>query len=549
MPTYRPIPGQTDRQSAMPMNSPPTDDLTMMARERASNILMPYAQTGIPTPGSPGVNPTPGVTKPTPTAGVEDKLYQAVHPDTFSKVLEIIMQFVTGKPIPRQGGGPVEPGKEYTVGEEGPERFKPAVPGEIIPYGSSPTRGITYTAGESSPDFLPGIKYNPQVEQPNIWQRMFSGRGGEEWYPPWTAEAQPFGPVPYKPIPTKSTGPEGSPNLPIPYGQTIPPGGVAAPYTGPRPWHRPAITPSTTTPTTPPPTGEEGWKDYGEGIRYKLGPEDIRGDEMARQRILREARPMAPATTPEEQELAARRRWETSGYAEAHPKLIPGYQKSYYEAHPAERAAQEFYEMARGPQPGSYEYASEYMRDPNAAQKAASEREALATKGAADIYGKSLEYGIGTPSAQEKLASAQEKLAQAQYYREIPAAHLAGIRETNIAHIQGIRDQVAGNLEAAKIAAGPKDQILKGLETFLQKGSERAAMTGLPFDLQKEAADYITVMKDLGYISQEQYDKLPDTYKEKRWTEKSLRADLKKAGMKDKDIENYIKRAKAAGRI
>jgi hypothetical protein len=38
-------------------------------------------------------------------------------------------------------------------------------------------------------------------------------------------------------------------------------------------------------------------------------------------------------------------------------------------------------------------------------------------------------------------------------------------------------------------------------------------MTGLPFDLQKEAADYITVMKDLGYVSQEQYDKLPENYR------------------------------------
>jgi len=467
MPIYRPIPGQTDRQPVMPMNSPPMDDLTMMARERASNILMPYAQTGIPTsptsPGPPGVNPTPGVTTPTATAsGVEDKLYQAVHPDTFSRVLEIIMQFVTGKPIPRQGGGPVEPEKEYTVGEEGPERFKPAIPGEIIPYGSSPTRGITYGG---------------MIEPP-------------------------------------SAG-----------------GFVALPYTGPRPWqNRPPDFAVSHAPGEYPIAKAGGWQDYGEGIGYKLG--EIGTPVAGPGRI----------PSPEEQELAARRRWETPGYAEAHPNLIPGYQKSYYEAHPEERAAQEFYDIARGPQPGSYEYASEYMRNPMAARKAAREREALATKGAIDIYGKSLEHGIGTPSS-------QERLAHAQYYREQPGAYLAGIRETNIAQLQGIRDQIAGRLEVAKVEAGAKDKILGGLETFLQKGSERAEMTGLPFDLQKEAAGYMTVMKDLGYIAQEQYDKLPDIYKEKQWTEQSLRADLKKNGMKDKDIEAYVKRAKATGRI
>jgi hypothetical protein len=64
------------------------------------------------------------------------------------------------------------------------------------PKEEKPTSPVTINIGE-------GIKWNPQVEgQPNIWQRMFSGRGGEEWYPPWMAEAQPFGP-----IPTKAIGP------------------------------------------------------------------------------------------------------------------------------------------------------------------------------------------------------------------------------------------------------------------------------------------------------------------------------------------------------
>lgn len=517
MPTYRPIPGETDTRSAMPMNSPPMDDLTMMARERASNILMPYAQTGIPAsptspPGSPGVNPTPGVTAPTATApGVEDKLYQAVHPDTFSKVLELIMQFVTGKPIPRQAGGEARPSHAYLVGEERPELFVPDQPGEIIPMQEGgrvepptyspfdPFRQRDEMAEATRLRELAGVTYNPNtgpLTQPG-------GLGGALEEAGWT------GTMPGTTM-TPTETPTGTPNLPAI--RPVPPAGgyVAPPYTGPRPWQNRA--PDFAVSHTPGeyPIAKAGdWQDYGEGIRYKLGPEDVRGDEMARQRILREATPTAlPKTTL----------------------------RSYYEAHPEER----FYDESQGEQSRLMEmYRS--ARTGKEKNRIARMMEANAQVGER-YYKTAIEGAPGSPQS-------QERLAHAQYYREEPGARLASTRETNIAHLQGIRDQVAGHLEVAKIGAGQKDQILKGLETFLQKGSERAAMTNLPFDLQKEAAGYITVMKDLGYIAQEQYDKLPDTYKEKRWTEQSLRADLKKNGMIDKDIETYIKRARAAGRI
>jgi hypothetical protein len=82
-------------------------------------------------------------------------------------------------------------------------------------------------------------------------------------------------------------------------------------------------------------------------------PGAVSGDEMARQRILKEAAPVIP-------ELAERRKWATPGYREAQlakarkeggmisikggppmPSVIgisPGYEKTYYEAHPEERS-------------------------------------------------------------------------------------------------------------------------------------------------------------------------------------------------------------------
>jgi len=547
MPDYRPIPGQMDPG---PMNLP-MDDLSQMAREKASSLLSPYAdQMGpgkIPSPGNGGeatiANPVPKPISP-PSEGMEDKLYRAVHPDTFSQILAMIMQFVTGKPIPRQGGTPEgtleTPNKDLLVGEKGPEVFRPAVPGQIIPYGREPSplggvgpssgRSLTYAGEEGlGPQIYHGLKsslvspyespYEPGL--PNF--RYPGGEGG---------------------------GREGGRGIPLQRGpgggSWTPEGGYAPPaYAGPRPWKQGAI-------DLKKDEGgayaipEPGWKDYtpeGQptGIRYKMGPEDVRGDELARGGVLAEA-----------------------GRAEE-KYGIPIPRKSYYDVHPEEKAAQEYYDMTRGPAPDSYEAGVERMKEMNLmdivknpnttveARKAAgeqltalkqsrAERAATATKGAGDIYGKALEHGIGTPGA-------QEKLAHAEYLRKYPEMHMAGISEQGKTHLAGVMMQVEGHIKGAEIAANVKDPFMKEIGALLIQGQKSAEMYGLPFDPQKTLSSVLKVYKSLGAITDEQWAKIPQEYKEKQWTEQSLKADLKANGMKDKDIDAYIKRAKAAGKV
>ena len=534
MPDYRPIPGQTNTGRPSPMNLP-TDDLSRMAGERASSLLTPYGdQFGqnrpiVPSPagGGAGAPPAPA------SSSMEDKLYQSIHPDTFSKVLETIMQFVTGKPIPRQFGGSAEPGEEYIVGENGPERFRPAVPGQIIPETPSPMggRSLTYTGGL-------GLGYESPVER-----GLRGTRGVIDKISPYVGPAMS---VPLKAF-AKAGEVMGEGGYPVPEtGGGLPP--LAAGH-GPgagggefAPGHVPGEYPIS-----------GGWKDYGEGIRYKLGET---GPPVSRP---------IPTQTPEQLEIAEREKWAQPGYAEAHPNLSPGYQRSYYEAHPEERAAQEFYDMTRGPSASSYEGARERMqemnlmdivKDPNTTKEARAaagvqlteikrsraEREAGATKGAGDIYGKALEHGIGTPGA-------QEKLAHAEYLRKYPEMHMAGISEQSRAHLEGIHRQVEGHITAAKIAAEVKDPIMKEIGTVLAQGQKMAEIYGTPFDPQKTVGNVLKVYKALGAITDEQWAKIPQEYKEKQWTEQSLKADLKANGMKDKEIEAYIKRAKAAGKV
>jgi hypothetical protein len=62
----------------------------------------------------------------------------------------------------RADGGPVTPGKYYTVGEQGPETFVPDVPGRIVPtdqYNGAPAPGYVpgwETQGAPAPGYVPG---------------------------------------------------------------------------------------------------------------------------------------------------------------------------------------------------------------------------------------------------------------------------------------------------------------------------------------------------------------------------------------------------------
>jgi hypothetical protein len=51
--------------------------------------------------------------------------------------------------IPKQSGGPVQPGRVYLVGEKGPELFVPRAPGTIIPNGAEESLVININANVS----------------------------------------------------------------------------------------------------------------------------------------------------------------------------------------------------------------------------------------------------------------------------------------------------------------------------------------------------------------------------------------------------------------
>jgi hypothetical protein len=539
MPDYRPIPGQTDAGPPSPMNFP-TDDLSRMASERASSILSPYGdQFGngqnkpivqSPSPGAGGAGAGPV------SSSVEDKLYQSIHPDTFAKVLETIMQFVTGKPIPKY-----QEGTDY-VPKTGPamlHRGEAVIPAE-----------------ENRPIPDPLKPFGPSSRGGDAWERQ-QGQ--------WRGMVDPFRHAVTTPE-ERETGPGA--NFPA-LGRTL---GRA--IIDPRHWEEHGLgegTPSTPTSTlsnypterehagygipTPgskpiPGSDPNEWRDYlpeGQptGIRYKSAADNPLfpfglGDEMARQSVKAEA-----------------------GRAEE-KYGIPIPRKSYYDVHPEERAAQDVYDMTRGPGPSSYEAGVERMKEmnlmdivknPNTTKEARAsageqltelrkgraDRQLMAEKVAGETYGRALEYGPGTPGA-------QEKLAHAEYLKKYPEVHMAGISLQGQIHLAGIEKEVAGHLEAAKIAAGPKSIVGKTIHD-INIAAIKALELGIPFNADQQVGAALRGYHESGDITDEQFNKLPEKWKHEPWTEKSLRGHLKQNKMADKDIDAYIQRAKTAGII
>jgi len=446
-------------------------------------------------------------------SGVAKMLFEAVHPDTFNRVLDFIR--------PRGGMPKYQKGTDY-VEETGPamlhqgeavipaEENKPyreGRPGQIIPYGREPSPlgsvpgQITYAGmtgpGAEGPGMgwlgsSPGQWWNKTKESlanPMAWLDKQAGQFGLERKatPGFDFEKGIFG----------GGGPEPIGGG-VRYGETVPPGGVAAPYPGPRPWtNRPAEGGGVG--GEPTPLGE-GWQHYGEGIDYKMGPENARGDELARQRILKEATP---------------------------DLRLPF--RGYYEAHPEERAADEYYARMRGPAPDSYEAGVERMREMNLmdivkspnttpeARKAAAEqltamkagkaeRGITAMKGAGELWGKGMEYGPTSPLSQERLAHARS-------LEMTPWMHMAGIEAQNKAHLEGIREQVRGHVEAAQISADVKDPMLKAIDAALAMGQKNQDLTGVPANFQRDVGRILKTYHDAGRISDEQFAKIPDEYK------------------------------------
>jgi hypothetical protein len=102
--------------------------------------------------------------------------------------------------------------------------------------------------------------------------------------------------------------------------------------------------------------------------RIRLGLPNPEGDIAAE-------RNLTPTVTPESLELAAREKWGKTPYSEALAKaqettpgaiaVKPGFETSYYEAHPEEARAQEIYDLLRPAGPSSYEAGVEKFRESN----------------------------------------------------------------------------------------------------------------------------------------------------------------------------------------
>jgi len=464
-------------------------------------------------------------------------LYEAVHPDTFNRVMDALKPPIKA----RAEGGPADPSQDYLVGEKGPEIFRPNKPGDVIPIGGT-DRSLTYMGQGSTRDPL-------QQGGPigNLMSQYEGGAINPENTPgaPSTFKGSLLDKYVVDPLRRFSENRAAAVGMPGATGATplpetpSPIGTPAAPYTGNRPWRQHAgATPIG--PQTPAPVG--GMQNYDEGIQYQMGAPNPAGNAMARMNLLNRV--------PE----AAGMNFGAGG-----PPGVGG--GSYYDAHPEERAMDYMTEANR---PLMEAYQKQLEQNMNMMQgfglpmgpKSAQAARLQAMKNIpaiqanmnnlagfpAEMYKTGMEFGPGSPAS-------QERLAHASYYRNMPGMEMYRINATNQAHLAGIQTEVEGHLGAAQIAASVKDPFIKTLGTVLAQGYQNSERTGIPFDDRKTTASLLKIAKATGQITDEQWEKIPDEFKKEGWTEKTLRADLKKNKMKDKDIDAYIKRAKEIGAI
>jgi len=293
------------------------------------------------------------------------------------------------------------------------------------------------------------------------------------------------------------------------------------------------------------PTGEmAGWENRGEGVNVKL-PSDWNAAEEGRR---------FSAANP-------------NGYYSGvgRPMELPSgpSDRGYWAAHPEEKAAQDYYDMTRGPAPSSYEAGvarmkemglEDQVKDRNipkgarlsAAQqlsdlrKANADRDIGAAKGYADIYGKGLEHGPAGPGS-------QLKLAEAEYYRQKPGIERQHYSEYAQARVDVARELAAQRIQVAtdKREADMERGQLNLYNKVLSNYKKKDMMTGSTVPDLEAATPEIKRLVKAGLLHESYGLDLP----EPKPKESDIRADLKAHGMKDKEINDYIKRAREAGKI
>ncbi len=367
---------------------------------------------------------------------------EAVHPASLERLFKFFERFnqpARNWPIPRQYGGYADPKEEYLVGEKGPEIFKPDVPGDITPYTVPQPGGSIWKnrVGERpvtpAHEFMTGLATDIGESASEAGKRIWGGVSnlGVGLIKPFLPKGTPLPDYSYTPGNLRESG-------------------GSIPSTELRPWNVPAndLIPShgPTGPTTLP-TGTENRYRMGEGAWQNM-PEDYWKTpfpEASRGSFnVVPAGPWSTGPSPEQLELAARTRWEQPGYAEARPGVTPGYQRSYYDAHPAERAAQNTYEMlsARMPDQTRISRLMDIVRDPYATKEARmtagsiltemeknrSEMHRTAGMMAGGVYQKALEYGPESPESQERLARAQYLKEQTRGFGPLNQAQVDELR-------------------------------------------------------------------------------------------------------------------------
>ncbi len=548
--------------------------LSQDERSKASRDAREFLRGAIPIPTAGGGENKPGG-KGTQPQGPDRNVMalEAVHPASLERLFQFFERFnqpARNWPIPRQYGGYADPKEEYLVGERGPEIFKPETPGEIIPTEGKRAWGRAYeTMIEPSVEALKtsgrwlGNQYQQYIGQP--FEQNFGKPIANELSYIATGK-RPIPSVEMKLNPTTGT-----------YEKAPSPGmAQAPPYTGPRPWlDRQPVGMNTTekqqgwnVPTSTPAgenryrIGEGAWKNMPEDYWKTHFPEGSRGSFN-----VVPAGPWSTGSSPEQLELAARTRWENPEYAAKRTAegFTPGYQRSYYEAHPAERAAQNIYEMlnAKTPDQARISRLMDIARDPYATKEARmtagnlltemeknrSEMHRTAGMMAGGVYQKALEYGPESPESQERLARAQYLKEQTRGFGPLNQAQVDELRARIVREgrmpFVSTPNGVFDTAQERYILPPPdkSSQVYLDMAQKLSTGKDELGNQNYnPEVFYKIIADGI----QMGRLSPEYGRLLP---KPAGMSEKVAREALKAKGITGKEQDTWINTYKQAGKV
>jgi hypothetical protein len=388
----------------IPVNDPVNPQPMHPAKEKISSWLNSYMPSIMNKITAGAAKPT-DVSGATAEPGVSKMLYEAVHPDTFNRVMDL---FGGSKPTRLLDDGtqddPLRPGESAIVGGRGPERLA------IDTGGAAHVQPLQSRTGNlmGAEQVFPGGPPESTPGAPQNFRESLVGRAMKpigDAFSNWNASrerewraSQGLAPLPEQDRGEAGMQLMGNTGSVIDMKKDPTTGGwVAPPYPGAAPgtqdWRGRTESP-------PSPLGGGGgggappgidWQGFG-GWNEPETAATRAGDEQARQRIAREGRGNVPI-----------------------PGQGPGpggsYLRSYYEAHPEERAKDELAALNAPPR-GMAEYERNAARMRMSPEERlqqdkleADQRKQYISEAGATERAR-MEHGPGSPSSQEKLAHA-----------------------------------------------------------------------------------------------------------------------------------------------